>query len=137
MAMLEGRPNDGREGSCSRSSDYAASTPLSIENRYPNQIHYVDQFIHKKINQNYYNDKAKTSSDQLLPQGYESITRVSHRFYKQVTYDDQLQAYVFVDTRTLVPAENSMYIIFPETTKRNIRYNLEIRQFRQSKAEDC
>ena len=37
MAMLERRPKDGMEGSHSRSSDYAPSTPLSIENRYPNQ----------------------------------------------------------------------------------------------------
>ena len=58
------------------------------------------------------------------------------RFYRQVTYDDQLQAYVFINTNALVPAENSMYIIFCETTKRNFRYTLEIRQLRQIKAED-
>ena len=39
------------------------------------------------------------------------MTRVYHRFYCQITYDDQLQAHVFVVTRALVPARNSTYII--------------------------
>ena len=30
-----------------------------------------------------------TSSDQLPQQGYESMTRVPHTFYRQVTHDDQ------------------------------------------------
>ena len=49
--MLE-RSNDGREGSHSGSSDYAASTPSLIEKRYPHQKHQVDQIIHRKRNQN-------------------------------------------------------------------------------------
>ena len=51
MAMLERRHNDGREGSHSKSNDYAASTSSSIENRYPNQIHQLDQSLYKKKNQ--------------------------------------------------------------------------------------
>ena len=48
MAMFERRPQDGREGSHSGSSDYAASTPSWIENRHPNQTQKIDQSIHKK-----------------------------------------------------------------------------------------
>ena len=63
---------------------------------------------------------VQTSSDQLLQQGYESMTKVSHRIYRQVTIDDQLQASVFADTNTLVPAETSMYIIFHKPSKGNL-----------------
>ena len=80
---------------------------------------------------------VETSSNQLPQQGYESMIRVPHRFYRQVTYDDQLQVYVFTDTNALVLAQTSMYIIFHETTKTNFRYNPEIRQFRQVMAAEC
>ena len=39
------------------------------------------------------------------------MTMVPDRFYRQVTYYDQLQAYVFIDTRALVPAKSSMYVM--------------------------
>ena len=136
MTMLERRPNDSGEGSHSESSNYTASTPSFIKNRYPSQIHQVDQFLYKKRDQNYYNNKVDSSSDQLLPQDYESMTRVPHRFYRQVTYDDQSQAYAFVDTSARVPAENSMYVILHEQTKRNFIYNPLTRQFWQI-VKDC
>ena len=65
------------------------------------------------------------------------MTRVSHRLYRLVTYDEQLQAYVFTDSNALITAETSMYIICHEPTKENIRYNPEIRYFRQVRAEEC
>ena len=68
-------------------------------------------------NQNYYNNMIQTSSDQLPQQGYESMTRVPCRFYRQVTHDNQVQAYVFPDNNALVPAKNSMYVIFHEPQK--------------------
>ena len=40
------------------------------------------------------------------------MTRVPQRFYRQLTYDEQLQAYVFTGNNALVPVETSMYIIF-------------------------
>ena len=40
-----------------------------------------------------------------------------HRFYGQVTFNEQLQVYVFIDTNALVPVEGSMYVIFHEPTK--------------------
>ena len=61
---------------------------------------------------------------------------MQHRFYGQVTYDEQLQAYVFTDTDAKVPAENSMYVIFHEPTNRYFRYNPVSRQFRVIKAKD-
>ena len=79
----------------------------------------------------------ETSCDQLAQQGYENMTRVPSRFYRQVTYDEQLQAHALTDTKALIPAENSMYIIFHEPTKRNFRWNPEIRQCRQARAEEC
>ena len=115
--MLERRPKGSREGSHSRSSDFATSTPSSSENRYPNLTQPIHQFIHK-IYQDYYNNTVKTFSTQILQQDYESVTRVLHRFYRQVTYDNQLYAYVFINTKALIPAENSMYIIFHEPTKK-------------------
>ena len=36
----------------------------------------------------------------------------------------------------MVPAETSMYMIFHEPAKRNFRYNSEIKQFRQVRAEE-
>ena len=80
---------------------------------------------------------VETSSDQLLHQGYENMTRVPHIFYRQVTYDDQLQAHLFTDTNTLVPVETSMYLIFHKPTKWNFTCNPEIRQFRQIRTEEC
>ena len=49
-AMLERRPKNGRKGSHCWSSDYTASNPPLIENRYLNQTWLADQFIHKKRN---------------------------------------------------------------------------------------
>ena len=136
MAMLERRPKDDREGSNSESSVYAASTSSSIENINTNLTQQIDQFAYKKKS-NYNSNMVEISSDQLPQQGYESMTRVPHRFYRQVRYDDQLQAYVIIDTIVLVLAETSMYIIFHEPTKRNFTYNPEIRQFRQIRVEEC
>ena len=65
------------------------------------------------------------------------MTRKLCWFYRQVTYDEQILAYVFTDTNALIPAETRMCIIFCEPTKRNFRYNPEIRQFRQVRAEKC
>ena len=65
------------------------------------------------------------------------MTRVPCGFYRQVTYDEQLQAYVFTDTNAAISAETSMYIIFHEPTKQNLRYNPEIRKFRQVRVEEC
>ena len=116
MTRLEIRPENGREGSQSGSSDYAASTPLLIEKRYTSSNTKNRSVYAQNRNQKYNNDMVETSSDQLSQQGYESMTRVSHKFYRQVTYDNHLQAYVFADTNALVLEENSAYIIFHEPT---------------------
>ena len=39
---------------------------------------------------------------------------MAHRFYRQVTYDEQLQEYVFTDNNALVLVEPSIYVIFHE-----------------------
>ena len=80
---------------------------------------------------------VETSIVQLPQQGCENMTGVLHRFYRQVTYDEQLKAYVFTDTYALTLEETSMYIIFHEPTKSNFWYNPEIRQFRQIRAKEC
>ena len=56
---------------------------------------------------------VETSSNQLQLQGYENMTRVPCRLCRQVTYDDQLQIYVFTDSNALVLADTNMYIIYP------------------------
>ena len=58
------------------------------------------------------------------------------RFYRQVVYNEQLQAYIFTDTNARVPSEGSMYVIFHEPTKRYIRYNPTFNQFKMTKAKD-
>ena len=64
------------------------------------------------------------------------MTRIPSRFHRQVTYGEQLQAYIFTDNNALVLVETSMYIIFHELTKRNCRYNPKTRQFRQVRKEE-
>ena len=39
------------------------------------------------------------------------MTQVPKECYGQITYDNQKQAYVFVENNSLVPLENNMYII--------------------------
>ena len=135
MAMLERKPRGIRKGSYSGSSDCAALTSSSMENRHLNQTQQIGQFIHRIGNHNHNNNEmVETSSDQLTHQGYENMTRVTHRFYRQVTYDELLQAYVFTDTTVLIMAETNMCFVFHEPTKSNFRYNPEIRQVR---AEEC
>ena len=40
------------------------------------------------------------------------------RLYGQMTYDEQLQVYVFTNTNAGVSAKGSMYVIFHEPTER-------------------
>ena len=85
------------ENSCSGSSDYAALTLSLIENGYSSQTQQKVQFIHRKRNQNCNSyEIVETSHDQLPQQVYENMTKVSCRFYRQVTYDEQLQEYVLL-----------------------------------------
>ena len=64
-----------------------------------------------------------TSNDQLPQWGFDkqNMTRMPLRFYRQVTYDKQLQAYVFTDNNASVLVETSMYVIFQEPITRNFR----------------
>ena len=82
---------------------------------------------------------VETSSDQLPQQGFDkqNMTRMLHRFYRQVAYDDQPEAYIFTDKNALVPVENSVGIIFHEPTRRNCRYNPKTMHFRQVMVQDC
>ena len=59
------------------------------------------------------------------------------RFYRQVTYDEQLQAYVSVDNNARMPTEGCMYVIFHEPMKRYFRYNPASNQFKLTNARDC
>ena len=56
----------------------------------------------------------ETFSDQLPQQGFDkqNMTRIPYRFKRQVTYGEQLQAYVLTDNNVLVPIEINIYIIF-------------------------
>ena len=52
-------------------------------------------------------------------------------------HSEELQAYVFVDTNTRVPAEGCMDVIFHGPTERYFRYNPRIDQFDLTNARDC
>ena len=64
------------------------------------------------------------------------MNEISSRFHRQVTYDEELHTYVFVDINSSVPGEGCMYIIFHGPTKRYFRYNLTIDQFNLTSAKD-
>ena len=86
--MLYRKPRNNREGSHSGSSNYAASTSPSVKDRHLNHPHQIGHFIHRIGNQNYNNKMVEISSDQLLQQGYENMTRVQHRFYRHLKYNE-------------------------------------------------
>ena len=50
-------------------------------------------------------EMVKTFSDQIPQQGLDTqnIARVPDRFYGQVTYNEQLQVYMFIGNTALVP----------------------------------
>ena len=65
---------------------------------------------------NSYPDSVETSSEQSQNERYagnrenQYRTCVPRKFYGQVTYTIQNQAYVFIKNDTIVPIENSMYV---------------------------
>ena len=65
------------------------------------------------------------------------MTRMPYRSHRQVTYDEQLQEYVFTGNNALVPAETIMYVIFHEPTRRIFRYDPKSRQLKQVRVEKC
>ena len=52
-------------------------------------------------------------------------------------YNEQLLAYVFVDTNLRVSAGGCMYVIFHQPTKGYFRYNPTINQFKLTNVKDC
>ena len=58
---------------------------------------------------------------------------------RQVTFDEQLQAYVFTDTNALILAENQhVHVIFAMNQQKEILDIIQrLRQFRQVRAEEC
>ena len=57
------------------------------------------------------------------------MTLGPRRFYGQVTYSDQKQAYVFVEIDAVVPIENSMYVIYLNPMKKSFKYYQKMKQF--------
>ena len=72
-----------------------------MKDRDLNHAQWIGQFRNQAIekiqrigNQKYNNNEmVEISSDQLPQQGFDkqNITRLPHRFYRQMTYDEQLQ----------------------------------------------
>ena len=54
---------------------------------------------------------------------YINMTHVPRWFYKQVTYSNHEQAYIFVENDAIVPIENILYVIYHNLMKRSIRYD--------------
>ena len=73
------------------------------------------------MDRNVYQDLVGTSSVQSQKQKYledrktqyTDMTHVPRRFYGQVTYSYQKQAYIFVENDVIDPIENGMYVILP------------------------
>ena len=49
---------------------------------------------------------------------YIDMTQVPRMFYRQATYNNQKQAYVFVKNDAIVPIENSMHVIYHDPIKK-------------------
>ena len=76
-----------------------------------------------------YSDSVGTSSVQSQNQRYaenrekQKKTYVPRKFYGQVTYSIQKQAYTFLENDAVVPIENSMDVIYQNPTKRSFKYD--------------
>ena len=77
-------------------------------------------------------EKAKGRQKRLCLQGIDRGIQLqsqnqkyleNRRFYGQVTYSNYKQAYVFVENDTIVPIENSMYVIYHNLTKQSLGYD--------------
>ena len=88
-----------------------------MRNLYKDHSRLLDQFLYRKRNQQHSSSRVETSNAQSSQDDYENVTKMSCRFHRQVTYDKQLQTYIFLDNSARVPAEGSMYVIFHEPTK--------------------
>ena len=97
----------------------------------------LDQFSTRKRNQYHSCSTIGTPNTQSSKGDHENVIEMPGTFYRQVTYDEKLQAYVSVDTKAKVPAEASMYVIFHEPTKRYFRCNPTINHFKLNEAKDC
>ena len=89
------------------------------------------------MNQYHSSSTIETANTQSSHEDHEDILEMPFRFYRQLTYDEELQLYIFVDIKARVPAEGHMYVIFHEPTKRNFRYNTTVNQFKLTSVRDC
>ena len=71
----------------------------------------------EKGNQYQSTSTIEIPNTQSSHEDHENSIEMLCRFYRQISYDDQLQVYAFVDTNARVPAEGHMYIIFHKPTK--------------------
>ena len=65
------------------------------------------------------------------------MTKVPKIFYRQVTYDDQKQAYVFIENIAIFPLENNLCVIYHEATKQSYEYDGKTRQCKQISFHEC
>ena len=107
-----------------------------LQSQYLDHLRQFNQFPSKKKNQYHSSSTIETSDMQSVQENYQIVTEIPSRFYGQVTYIEELQAYVFVDTNARVLAEGYMFVIFDGPTKRYFRYNLTVDQFNLTNAKD-
>ena len=86
-------------------------TPF-LENIYLDHSGLLDQFLHRKRNQHHSSSTVETSNAQSSQEDYENVTKMPCRFYRQVSYDEQLQTYIFIDINARVPAEGACVLSF-------------------------
>ena len=61
---------------------------------------------------------------------------IQRRFYEQVTYSAQKQAYVFVENDAIVTIENSMCAMYHDPTKKSFKYDQKMKQFQHISTHD-
>ena len=104
------------------------------------RVHASAVSIHhfEKINNDHYST-LKSSNDQLQHNSSKNpcMTWVPRIFYGKVACNKQKQVYIFIENNTLVPLENSNYVIWNEPTKHHFRYNHQTLQLNQAKYNKC
>ena len=75
-----------------------------LESQYLDHLRLLDQFPHRKSNQYHSSSTVETPNSQLSHEDHENIIEMPSGFYRQVTYNEQLQAYVFLHFNARVPA---------------------------------
>ena len=77
------------------------------------------------MNQYHSSSTMEAPNTQSSQEDNENVIERPCRFYRQVTYNEQLESYVFVNTNARVPAEGCMYVIIMSLQKDTLGTTLQ------------